>query len=124
MAGKAEKEQDLIAKFNLMRQEQQTLANKISDLEIQRSEHDLVAKTLKDLPGDRKCYRMVGEVLTERTVVEVLPAVETNCAGIKKVMETLQQQVVDKGRELNEFKAKHNIRTKEEAARLEGTKSK
>ncbi|KNC84389.1 hypothetical protein SARC_03382 [Sphaeroforma arctica JP610] len=119
MAGRAEKEQELLAKFNIMRQEQQSIANKISDLEIQRSEHELVVKTLKTVPGDRKCYRMVGEVLTERTVVEVLPAVETNCAGIKKVMDTLQQQIVDKGKEINTFKTKHNIQTKEEASRLE-----
>lgn len=39
MAGKAEKEQELIRKFNTLRSEQQTIANKITELEGELSEH-------------------------------------------------------------------------------------
>ena len=34
------------------------------------------------MEGDRKCFRMVGGVLVERTVKEVLPALETNFNGV------------------------------------------
>ena len=38
----------------------------------------LVIETLQDVDKDRKCFRMVGGVLVERTVKEVLPALVTN----------------------------------------------
>lgn len=41
-------------------------------------EHEAVIKALTKLKPERKCYRLVGEVLVERTVKEVLPAVEGN----------------------------------------------
>ena len=38
----------------------------------------LVIETLKDVDASRKCFRLVGGVLVERTVKEVLPALESN----------------------------------------------
>lgn len=42
------------------------------------SHPSLVIDTLKEVDEARKCYRMVGGVLVERTVKEVLPALESN----------------------------------------------
>ncbi|KAI7360123.1 hypothetical protein KC320_g54 [Hortaea werneckii] len=52
----------------------------------------LVLETLTPLPGDRKCFRMINGVLVERTVSEVLPALQTNAEGLKKVLEDLVKQ--------------------------------
>jgi len=38
----------------------------------------LVIEALKEVDGDRKCFRMVGGVLVERTVRDVLPAMLNN----------------------------------------------
>ena len=38
----------------------------------------LVVETLKEVDQSRKCFRMVGGVLVERTVNEVLPALINN----------------------------------------------
>lgn len=38
----------------------------------------LVIETLREVDPTRKCYRMVGGILVERTVKEVLPALESN----------------------------------------------
>ena len=35
-------------------------------------------EALKEVDGSRKCFRLVGGVLVERTVNEVLPALTTN----------------------------------------------
>ena len=38
----------------------------------------LVIETLKKIDGERKCFRMIGGVLVERTVKDVLPALMHN----------------------------------------------
>lgn len=42
---------------------------------------ETLRETQKASP-DRKCFRMIGGVLVERSVKEVLPALETNLAGV------------------------------------------
>jgi len=51
---------------------------KVSELEMDRNEHRLVEESLKPLDPNRRAYRLVGEVLVERTVGEVLPSVISN----------------------------------------------
>nr|XP_006990678.2 prefoldin subunit 2 [Peromyscus maniculatus bairdii] len=80
------------------------------NVEVSFSYPSLVIDTLKEVDETRKCYRMVGGVLVERTVKEVLPALEGNKEQIQKIIETLSQQLQAKGKELNEFREKHNIR--------------
>ncbi|KAG9466936.1 hypothetical protein GDO78_015857 [Eleutherodactylus coqui] len=77
---------------------------------MELNEHTLVIDTLKEVDQSRKCFRMVGGVLVERTVKEVLPALENNKEQINKIIETLGTQLQAKGRELNEYREKHNIR--------------
>lgn len=38
----------------------------------------LVVGVLKEVEGERRCFRLVGGVLVERSVKEVLPALEHN----------------------------------------------
>ncbi|XP_048369381.1 prefoldin subunit 2 [Sphaerodactylus townsendi] len=102
--------EQVVAGFNRLRQEQRGLASKAAELEMELNEHKLVIETLREVDPTRKCYRMVGGVLVERTVKEVLPALESNKEQISKIIETLSQQLQTKGRELNEFREKHNIR--------------
>lgn len=40
--------------------------------------YSVVIETLKNVDVDRKCFRMVGGILSERTVKEVLPALQNN----------------------------------------------
>ena len=72
----------------------------------------LVIETLEGVPGDRKCYRMIGGVLVERTVKEVAPALISNRDKMSKLIETLDAQVSDKGKEINAYMEKHNIQVK------------
>lgn len=64
----------------------------------------LVLETLTPLPGDRKCFRMINGVLTERTVSDVLPALQTNADGLKKVLEDLVKQYRSKQEEMDKWK--------------------
>ncbi|KAF8778088.1 Prefoldin subunit 2 like protein [Argiope bruennichi] len=57
---------------------------------------------------------MIGGVLVQRTVKEVLPAVTHNKEQLTKILETLNKQIEEKGKEINEFKEKHNIQFRKE----------
>ena len=64
-------------------QETPKLVQKITELEMDRNEHKLVEDTLTPLDPSRRAYRLVGEVLVERTVDEVLPSVKANRENVR-----------------------------------------
>ena len=66
----------------------------------------LVLDTLEPLPGDRKCFRMINGVLTERTVKEVVPILKTNSDGLQKALQELVKQYKSKQEEMEKWKVK------------------
>jgi len=66
----------------------------------------LVLETLEPLPGDRKCFRMINGVLTERTVKEVVPILKTNSDGLKKALEELVKQYKTKQDDMEKWKVR------------------
>lgn len=99
----------IINAYKMMRQQVQTLAGKISELDSDRNEHELVIRTIRDLDPKRRCFRSIGGVLVERTVAEVLPAVTKNLTGIEQVIKKLSDQLAMKERETEAFRVEHGI---------------
>ena len=60
------------------------------------------------------CFRMVGGVLVERTVKEVVPALINNRDKMAKLIESLDKQLTEKGEEINGYMEKHNIQLKDQ----------
>ncbi|CAN9190964.1 unnamed protein product [Alternaria alternata] len=81
----------------------------IGDIEQETEEHKLVLETLQPLPGDRKCFRMINGVLTERTVKDVVPILQTNSDGLKQALEELVKQYKLKQDEMEKWKKKNNV---------------
>nr|CAG4649030.1 EOG090X0L97 [Polyphemus pediculus] len=106
----AKSNEEIVQGFQRLRTEQRQLASKLSELEMDLNEHKLVIETLQNVDADRKCFRMVGGVLVERTVKEVLPALTTNRDQMTKLIEVLNSQVIAKGQEINDYKEKNNIK--------------
>merc|ERR1712000_518676 len=104
----ARKQQDLQAQYNNYKTALQSLAQKVGEIE-QEEEHKLVTETLQPLPEDRKCFRLINGVLVERTVKDVLPALNTNSDGLKQVLEELVKQYKGKQDEMDKWKKKNNI---------------
>ena len=50
---------------------------------MERDEHRLVIESLTKLESERKAFRLIGGVLVEKTVGEVLPAVSQNFEGVR-----------------------------------------
>ncbi|XP_011302750.1 prefoldin subunit 2 [Fopius arisanus] len=102
--------EEILAAFQTLRNDQRLMASKLSEMEMELNEHKIVIDTLKTVDPKRKCYRMIGGVLCEQVVVEVLPNLITNKKQLTKVIASLHEQLTRKGTEINEFKEKHNIR--------------
>ncbi|XP_061565734.1 prefoldin subunit 2 [Cololabis saira] len=102
--------EQVVSTFQRMRQEQRSMASKSADLEMDITEHKLVIETLQEVDPSRKCFHLVGGVLVERTVKEVLPALEINKESISELVESINSQMQTKGRELTEYRERYNIR--------------
>ncbi|KXL51516.1 hypothetical protein M433DRAFT_150540 [Acidomyces richmondensis BFW] len=105
----AKKQQELQAQYSSFKDTLQAIAQKIGDVEQESEEHKLVLETLTPLPGDRKCFRMINGVLTERTVSDVLPALQMNADRLKSVLENLVKQYRNKQEEMEKWKKKNNV---------------
>ncbi|CEO97074.1 Prefoldin subunit 2 [Plasmodiophora brassicae] len=106
----AEKPQDeIVGEFEMRRSEIASIFEKMQELDSDRLEHELVLKTLNKLEPERRCFRLVNNVLVERTVAEVLPAVTANSDKINELISTLGGKLKTKEDELAKFKAEHNI---------------
>jgi prefoldin subunit 2 len=72
----------------------------------------LVLSTLQPLLAtepSRTCYRLIGGILVQRTVKDVIPALETNYSGIKEVLDTLVKNYKGKEEEFGAFQKEFGI---------------
>ena len=133
-----EKKQEIIETYKMMRTNISNIANKISELDGERNEHSLVVKALKDLDPKRRCFQSVGGVLlgpkvfffqtehvkrytsalclffisfrnTERTIQDVPPQTNQNLESINAAIGALKQQMTNKEKESESYRAEYNI---------------
>lgn len=104
-----ETEDEIIRTYNVLRQEQSKLMSRIAEIEGERHEHALVVDTLKPLDPERKCHRLVGGVLVERTVATVTPEVENALIQIDTALKNFNDQLMRKDKELETFMMKYKI---------------
>ncbi|CAK7331538.1 unnamed protein product [Dovyalis caffra] len=120
-------EQVVANMYTAMRSELNQIYSKITELEMDASEHSLVVNAIQPLDQSRRCYRMIGGVLVERTVKEVLPAVQRNKEGIEEVIARLNEAAEKKKKEIADFEAKYKIRirksdeVKDDGSKKEGS---
>ncbi|EYU45658.1 hypothetical protein ABFS82_14G017500 [Erythranthe guttata] len=98
--------------YGSMRTDINQIYSKITELEMEVSEHSLVINAIKPLDPSRRCYRMIGGVLVERTIQEVMPAVNRNKEGLEEVIARLNEALEKKKKDLAAFEAKYKIRIK------------
>jgi len=120
--GKGLTQEQVVAGFQDLRNQQRNIITKLSEIDMERKEHELVIEALKEVDASRKCFRMIGGVLVERTVGTVLPALVSNHEQLIKISDSLTQQLEAKGKDLQEYREKHNIRVRGEEEKTTKTK--
>jgi len=102
--------QEIVAHFHKLREDQRLLVQKCSEIESEEHEYNVVIQTLDGVDPKRVCFRLIGGVLVERTVGDVVPALKTQRDQMKGLVETLNKSIEGKGREINEWREKHGIK--------------
>lgn len=59
------------------------LIRKITELQQEAKEHQLVLDAFKSVEPERKCFRLIGGVLIEKTVKDVKPSLEENLVNVR-----------------------------------------
>ncbi|KAL6759923.1 KE2 family protein [Haematococcus lacustris] len=110
MASAPPSEREIIAEFNSRRQRLVDLVRKIEELSGEVNDHDTVIKALTPMESGRRCFRLIGEVLVERTVGETLPAVTRNKLQLEAAVQAMTDTVKTLEKQLADFQAKHKIK--------------
>ncbi|XP_020261286.1 probable prefoldin subunit 2 [Asparagus officinalis] len=113
-------EQAIANMYGVLRSEMNQLYSKITELEMEVSEHTLVIGAIEPLDPSRRCYRMIGGVLVERTIKGVLPAVQRNKEGLEEVIARLNEALEKKKKEIADFELKHKIKIRRQDDANEG----
>jgi len=82
--------EDVIGRYKAMRNDIKKLTAKVDELEAEFNEHQLVISAISSMELSRKAFRLVGGVLIQQTVGEVLPAVTSHQAMVRSLPHTPQ----------------------------------
>lgn len=100
-------EKEIVSHFQALRQRVQETNTKVAELNGDLAEHDVVLKALEPMDAKRKCFRLIGDVLVERNVGEVMPAVRKNRENLESAVKQLQEAGKQQETELQEFQVRN-----------------
>ena len=86
----------------------QALGAKLGELYGEAAERARVVETLKDMDEKRVCYRLVGEVLVQRTAGDVRKEIEVEAQRLAQLIEETEKQRDDALREARAITTKHS----------------
>ncbi|KRX85047.1 Prefoldin subunit 2 [Trichinella sp. T6] len=95
--------------LNRLQSEERAIAAKLNELKFERHEHKIIIERLEKMNGDRKAYRMIGGVLVEWTVAEILPALRLKEQNLGDVLKVLSDNLKEKKKECAEFIERNDI---------------
>ena len=99
----------IIEQFNKLQSELKELQSKSIQFELDLQQHERVLESIANLPDDRKCYRLVGEVLVQMTIGEAKPALDQQKVSLKELVQTFTAKIKAKEEEILSYQKEHNI---------------
>lgn len=90
------------------------LLNQLAAVSSQIQEHAVVDETLAQIPPEkregRKCFKMIGGVLVDKTVDEVIRLLGAEVKELTKSKEAVEKEITRVKSELNEWMAKNKVK--------------
>eukprot|EP00922_Rhytidocystis_sp_ex-Travisia-forbesii_P072334 GHVS01107852.1.p1 GENE.GHVS01107852.1~~GHVS01107852.1.p1 ORF type:complete len:162 (+),score=46.95 GHVS01107852.1:225-710(+) len=78
--------------LNRLDKEKLSYYAKIQEMHSERAEYRLVLNACEEVPPDRRCFRMVGGVLVERTAGEVKPVISKHKLRMEEAITKLTEE--------------------------------
>jgi len=103
-------QQKVVEGFQKLREQQQSITAEIGRVEGELREHQTVLKTVEALNDERRCFRQIGDTMFEHPASEMTEILGGVIKRFKERLEELANSLIEKGKELNAYKEKHNIR--------------
>ncbi|KAF6008504.1 hypothetical protein HII13_003827 [Brettanomyces bruxellensis] len=88
----------------------QDLSEKLVQIDSDLHEHEVVVATLRNLPENRRCWRMVDSCLVEMSCKDAVAALSSAITGMKKSTKRMSDEVGKKREEFTQWKQKNNVR--------------
>eukprot|EP01065_Artemidia_motanka_P038892 TRINITY_DN4773_c0_g1_i1.p1 TRINITY_DN4773_c0_g1~~TRINITY_DN4773_c0_g1_i1.p1 ORF type:complete len:143 (+),score=58.73 TRINITY_DN4773_c0_g1_i1:70-498(+) len=113
MSGEPEKEltpEEAQAKYQEMREQYTSAVQKAAEMEGEKTEHVRVLEALEPLEDTRKCFRLIGGVLVERTAKEVRPAIKEALGRLEEICSKMNEDTTERQKALGDFAQLHNLR--------------
>lgn len=105
---------ELQTQYNGYQETLTDLQTQLSTLTSQILEHTIVDKTLTEIPPQsrptRKCFKMVGGVLTEKSVDDVILMLDEEKKELSKSKEQVEKELVAMKKEMEEWMTKHKVK--------------
>lgn len=113
-AQQEKKAYDLQNQYNSYQELLTDLQTQLSTLTSQILEHTIVDKTLTEISPEkrtgRKCFKMVGGVLTEKSVDEVILMLDEEKKELAKLKEQVEKELVSTKKEMDLWMTKNKVK--------------
>ncbi|KAG7195360.1 uncharacterized protein KQ657_003888 [Scheffersomyces spartinae] len=110
---KLKKVQGLQVTYNRYQETATELQNQLNTIASQILEHEIVQTTLGELPESsregRKCFKMIGGVLVDKTVDEVLKMLKEELGDLRKERAKLDTNIKELKKEMDAWIKKNHI---------------
>ncbi|TKR92615.1 hypothetical protein L596_007237 [Steinernema carpocapsae] len=116
----------IVETFQKLRKDQQNMSAAISSLEAEMREYENVLAVVKTFNPDRKCHQDVAGTLVAISAGDLCQSLEKIAENQKSQIKTLEELMVTKGKEIDDYRKEHNIRflTAEEAMAMRAANQK
>lgn len=109
-----QKAQQLQAQYNSYQELLTDLQSQLSTISSQISEHTIVDKTLAEIPPEkrtgRKCFKMIGGVLVEKSVDEVILLLDQEKKELVQAREEAEKSFVSTKKEMEQWMTKNKVK--------------
>lgn len=108
------KAQELQVQYNKFQEALGELENQLGTIMAQVNEHNIVDNTLSSIPpakrGNRKCFKMIGGVLVEKSIDEVIRMLDDEKKSLTSLRELLEKELINTRNKRESWMKSNNVK--------------